>query len=64
MASLDEEHWIWPPSLWIAADISRSDRESVLYQRRSAIEYILIDARTLNAILSRKWLTPELLGVS
>lgn len=48
MVSRDDEHIICPPSALIAVAMSASD----------------IDRVVLNAILSMKWLTPALVGVS
>ena len=55
---------IWPPRALIAVVMSASDIDFVLCDRvNSACRQRRSGSRTLKAILSRKWLTPELDGV-
>ena len=66
MVSRDDEHIICPPSALIAVAISASDIDRVVYRNAVIVADVFLGecVRTLNAILSMKWLTPELVGVS
>jgi hypothetical protein len=66
MVSRDDEHIICPPRALIAVAISASDIDRVVYGNDGHVSYGFMDecARTLKAILSTKWLTPALDGVS
>jgi hypothetical protein len=68
MDSRDEEHIIWPPIEWIAVDISASVLESVVCRFHTMSMVKLSNGnrhcKTLKAILSRKWLIPDVKGVS
>ncbi len=66
MVSRDDEHIICPPSALIAVAMSASDIDWVVYGNGGHGLLLSLDecARTLKAILSTKWLTPALDGVS
>lgn len=66
MVSRDDEHIICPPSALIAVAMSASDIDRVVYESGGHHMLYFLDKciRTLNAILSTKWLTPALAGVS